>query len=1266
MKFANSLLHPHYVYRVAGESAAMLDEVVNGETDGVWRQAQARRTALTAGAGHLCSELERLVPRLADDVAARRAALEVKRCLHNLKPFPAKHLDTLAPWLAQELAAALAAACGNLRELADLPANLAAAHGRELAWGGTRLGAWLGRGNLQCALSYGNPDLLAQLQRHFGTRDAGTDAKTARNLEDSLLQYGARASTKTSPLSSFTLLYVGRWRESGASHTAFDEQIVRRVEIKAALMRHLLSPWLGNYAVARHLFPLRINPTVVTDGSRISLHAQSPGTEFVGRTWGTGLQQSSLAANPMLACIDRVFAEAATPLMADALVAAVCARAPKLAAAAVDTFLAKLYELGYLISEQDFHEQQDLMDWAEHVTARLSMVDTAPARKALADIRAALGTMRGDDAAARTGAARSIQHAVAALGGATGAQQGGQRFRTPFYENCYLRHCEQDLGMATLAPYEDELTLLQQLSHLLDTNQEVSARMCDFFVAQYGVTGCCDDVPSFLDRFDALYTPAALSGNFDAADIAPDSSLTRALLTARRALDAYLAPLIRHGRDAALDAAALRGILAMLPPALRMRSHSYSYLVQAAHDGTRDCLVLNQVFGGRSALLSRFFEVLDDDAHAGLRSYLAAGADSGRAVELGGVFGFNANRHPPMSDMEVLVPPLAPSFATTRKIGLASLTLRYCAERHRLVFHDADGAALDIYYQGFLNPGLLPRRHRALALAFTEGPSFAITSGMIRRVHDNAPGVLYCPRVMLGGVVLGRRTWLVPQDAQPDPRQDSAAFYLAVRHWQQEQGLPERFFVRAVPEDSASETGLAARNAALKDLNFKDLKPFHVDLRSPRLVRLLQNMMKRHRLALCITELLPEFNQTPVRVAGQPRVAELHFELTSPARAAPAQDKHWYAIRVAYFDQRRHLMLEAIAPAVDSLRKEHGIERIFVAPHWKFGPHVDIVLECDAAQFLTAVYPAVQAQVGAWLAQHPSRTVPDLREYEQTARWAGTLELDHGPYLPLLRNNSIEAVPYTRPPTILVPAVGESKEQMLADHYGMLMDLYRLKDDARDGFFLTLFGMLAATAGTAASGMSDGYMSMRSHADYFFAAHDASGALQRHFRDIDARRQRELDRITVAVGAGDPDAAGLPPALAGVLAQWMRGLSAIDARSHDIVARHYDELAAQSDQFLAMASRMRADVPADYAEHFMNRKNSEIGDAFIHSEAGRQALKRPEFLAYRINVNLFYALLPLLEVAPLQKFLLCHLVAASIERVHQQDWREKLNSLKTG
>ncbi len=1260
---ATMLVHPHYVLRVAGEPTSKLSSIWTGKSDEAWRGLIEMREISSTMSGELCDQLAQVVPLILD-VADRRRVLDLRRAMHNGRPAKASELEAVRRYADDTL-------CERIFELDRIHATYAAAlkdfsgvYDRELADRAQSVRVLLDSRNLQLALSYNNHKLLALLKKHYREGAPPADSKTVRNLEDSLLQFFARASTKTSPLSSLTLVRVGHWQGAeGARFSRLSNRVERRIEAKAALMRHILDSWMRDYETASKAFPLALNPTIQESDGTLQLKVVTAGRDFIGRIWGTGVDISSFDANPMLACVRRALDDAPdASLWADELTSRICTLAPKLPRQAVEAYVKKLYGIGYLVARTGLLDQVDVLEWMAGIVASLDDGTSSDFRAAVARLRANLDVMRGDDIERRIEASLDVDPTIFDLATAAGARIGGYLYRTPYYENCYYIGDDQDLSLDLIDAHRKEFDLIQQISRIVDANQLVHTSLCDYFVSKFGESGVCTDVPRFIEEFDFVYAPLVSEGKFDAEGVAENSPRTLALMRAKRAFEDYLKQQLGQGRDIQLDPVALRGIIAMLPIGMRNRSSSYSYLVQPVKNDGFEGLVLNQIYGGRSGILSRFCEVLDADGIAQLRAYLLKGSEAGRNAELGGVFGFNANRHPAMSDIEVVVPPFGPSYEQTQKISLSELKLIYVPSEHRLVFRDRDDRPIDIWYHGLLTPVMLPAVHRTIALAFSEGPCFLSANAQARTMESSASDVLYSPRLTIGNVVIARRSWTLAHSTCPDASMPAAQFYLAIRDWQKAHGLPERFFVRAQLAGS-NDRARISRYAAMKEINFKDLKPFYVDLRNPRFVRLLQNMLKRHNLALSISELLPDFDEHASSVDGEKHVSELHFELTSNADQPKTQDLHWYALRVAYFGDRRPLILGPIAEAIETAKRDFGVERAFFLPHWKFGPHFDLMLQCDSESYAIRVLPAMQAILETWIAEHPSRVQIDAEEYEKTSRWIGTSEIDSGPYLPLLTDNSVNPIPYVRPKTLLIPEVAESKELMLSDSSDLILALYRLKDVDRDAFFLALHSMLAATAHTPKGGLQEGYMSMRSHADYFFAAHDSENALRNRFDEIDAKSKVKFDRATSAVAEGRYSDTGLPEPFVEILDAWAKVLTDVDARSKRIVELRYQELIGQNDKFMEMATQMRQDVPDEFFERVAKRQISEVGDAFINTKTGQEALQKPEFLAYRINVNFFYALLPLLEVAPIQKFLLCHLLSNSVERVYGRDWRKKVERI---
>jgi hypothetical protein len=677
-----------------------------------------------------------------------------------------------------------------------------------------------------------------------------------------------------------------------------------------------------------------------------------------------------------------------------------------------------------------------------------------------------------------------------------------------------------------------------------------------------------------------------------------------------------------------------------------------------ADQGEDSKLILNQVFGGRSSIMSRFMEVLDEEELNDVRQYLGAGARNNNYAELSGVFGFNANRHPVLSEQELEVAPFSASRSETSKLKLSDLSLSYDKATHAVVFNDINGDALDIWYQGLLIPSLLPRMHRILSLAFTDGPSLTIIKSLIERNMINSAKPTIVPRVSLGSLVLFRRTWIMPNSYLPNASTLARDFYFAIQQWQKEFNLPDEFFVRALPL-MVNEEGEPQTNSIDWDkVNFKDMKPFYVNLKSPRFVRLMQRMLKRNEFTICISELLPKLSGYQSYVGDDAHVSELHFELTATNNINQEKAMNWNVIRIAYFNQdRSELMLGPIKEAIAIAKSQYSVAEVMVQPHWKFGPHVDLSIKCDKNEFHAEIFPKIKVHLEQWLKVNPSDVVLEDESYQELSKKIGMFELDAGPYLPLLKNNSVSVVNYQSSQNLIIPEFAASKEKMLSDSLDLLMNLFQEKQKSPDEFFLALVAILSISGNSyRPKGLIGGYMSLRSHADYFFAAHDSKGQLRQHFDNMDNKKGALVDDIISCCCEQRFDDLPLNSSLKRVIGQWQIIVDEMSERHKEIVAEHYDYLAEQSVHIDA-AEAMKDNLPEDFRQVFESKEITELGEYFLNSEEGLNAQKAPEFMAYRTNVNFFYFLLPILEVSPIQKFCLCHLVANGAERIFQQNWR---------
>ncbi|SDD84450.1 lantibiotic dehydratase [Aquimonas voraii] len=1261
-RLGQDLLHPLYVMRVAGSPVALLDGVRGAGTAEDCARAIDLRLRLQAAAESICRHLEPAVPRL-QDRALSRAVLAAKRGMFRLKPCAPTLLASLSEVLDAGALDALQRFNAELLELHRLESGLVASYERELRESAGALPAAWRDGALRNALAYVNPELHAKLERQFGHGAAPElSAKELRKLEDTLLQYVARSASKTSPLTQFTPVELRAWDSAGTTHPELEywqRVAATRLHFKPALLQHLLAPVLGDFGRLHAVLPLRLNGSFELRGERARFRTTAPGNVGNGRTYGTGEAAAELAYNGVLRCLRQVYADHGDrPLLAAELAAGMCALAPKLDAGSVIGFLQKVHGLGLLQFDLGGGEQCDALDWALSLAQRLAPALGTPLVAALQGLRDCLQRFVDDDPAARAAVVIEVRERVEALRELTGAERLPALFKPQFFENAYLPESVRPLAPAALAEDAGSLDLLLALSPLVDYNQVVRCQLADFFVARFGVDGICEDVPALLEAFDAVFRPGGMAAPDATGAAAVESAISRDYTSARDAFDSLMERALGQSGEVVLEPEQLRAVVDLLPPALRRRGCSHSLLLQPLPrraDAPR--WVVNQVFSGRGSLQSRFLEAATPEQLADVVDYLRAGSRFARFAEVPGVFGFAANRHPPTTEHELGLPPFPASHPEAAVLPLAGLRLRYEADSHSLYFLDAADRRWDVWYQGFLIPALLPRLQRVLAMAFSEGLNQHTMGTMMRRGLIRPQSVVRFPRLRLGSLVLARQMWLLPPAHLPDPELGPAEFFLAVQRWRHEQQLPAEIYLRLSPVATPDGEGVDLAAIDWSNFDFKDLKPVYVDLGSPRLVRLMQRVLKRNRFPATVTEALPRPQDACVRVAGAPHAAELHFELTRPAGAQIADARRWQVLRVAWFeDDRRALVAGPMRQLSEQLRAK-GLDRQMLQVHWKYGPHVDLLVECSASQLHGEVLPLARSILLPWLQAHPSATVLDRAAYLQLSRKAGMSELEPGPYLPLLVNNTLGLAVYQPSRALRLPAFVRARENFLSATLPLTFELLEARNRDADACLLALAAMMGLLGETyGAGGLALGYVSFRSHAEYFFAAHDAKGALRQRFDALDARLGAQIDACLRAVLAADWQALPLDPAVRALMPRWAAACAESGRELQAIVDANHEALLGDA-TFDRLVEEIAPNADPEYAERMRSREMSAMGRRFYEEAEGRRVQESPEFMAYRANVNLFYLLLPMLGLSPMQKFCLCHLVALSVERVLGVSWR---------
>jgi hypothetical protein len=305
-----------------------------------------------------------------------------------------------------------------------------------------------------------------------------------------------------------------------------------------------------------------------------------------------------------------------------------------------------------------------------------------------------------------------------------------------------------------------------------------------------------------------------------------------------------------------------------------------------------------------------------------------------------------------------------------------------------------------------------------------------------------------------------------------------------------------------------------------------------------------------------------------------------------------------------------------------------GAERIRLATGWCFGPHLD--LRADAPSSAHPIdWEGVADALMEGATHYPKSDISD-EEYLRSATMLGQIEAVPPPYLPRLPHGHIE---------LLAPAQASPLGNLSATGMAHLMaPLLATAGAASDGNLLARVAeAFLAMADTHPHGLRFGAFSLRSHAEAFF--HWAGPAAD--YRSSFETR-RETDRATleelvgrVRDGAASDSAAGWGCAFRACGADFAGRVTTKDIdRATPLDAGPARRVDGRSGFHAAVANSGVIDTPPEW------------------------------FAGYRLVINLFYQLLPALDVSPIQRFYLCHALAETVDDVYDESWQTRLAAIE--
>lgn len=353
----------------------------------------------------------------------------------------------------------------------------------------------------------------------------------------------------------------------------------------------------------------------------------------------------------------------------------------------------------------------------------------------------------------------------------------------------------------------------------------------------------------------------------------------------------------------------------------------------------------------------------------------------------------------------------------------------------------------------------------------------------------------------------------------------------------------------------------------------------------------------------------------------------------------------WSSVHVHHHDAAGidGLILGAFVPLREQLPP--GVDAYFVR-HWMRGPHLRIQLRSTVD-----VRPLVESVIGGYLREHPSAGHPDPDRELPAHRRLAELEREAGDLTPWRPDNSIHFEPYDMRLHVLgSEAAAEQLAQFHVETTPLAIDLLRRAVDGAPRLD-PLVTMMLATTHIGCPPITQGYLSYRSHAEGFFAnSGDPAGLRARFDAAFEANRDELLARV--AAVASDVDDGGT-----GLLAEWAPIVRRFKALSETLVGTGVITLPNP----LPAAAVLEPGSEGGAWSTVSDFHRALYGNGMV-----REQLTADWFTVYRILLNYQYLLFSRLGVTPVQRFMLCHLVARAAEELNGMRLPTMIGYLRSG
>ncbi|UVS78672.1 lantibiotic dehydratase family protein [Actinokineospora sp. UTMC 2448] len=763
----------------------------------------------------LSDALHALIPTLPAD--RRRAWLKVRRDVHNGR-VPSPPDDPLPPGTAALLREWTARQAESLRH-ADA---VAAAYAEDLdAARKTLADVALGE-DFQRGVQLSGEDVHREVRAYAADPfDTSRKPSRRRRAESTITSFAYRVAFKPSPFGSFT--------EIGAHPFAPGEGRGERVAMTRLSVGLLawMAHQLHRLDCADDVLRVRINNSLLIDGDQ-AVFARRP---LEGADDGFTPDRIVTARNSALVGLLRTLLgehDRTVRDLRDRLIEAGLDRE------GAQNTIDQLVKLGLCHRGLGFPDQLTTQaDAAARVLRAAGTEQAVRCAEVYEGLRDIEDRYADADAERRTGLLADlralVQRFVDILGCPPPAREA---MRAAMYEDVGTRAAAATWRPALLTANREHFALFQRIVPVLDDATIEKLGLYAFFARHYGEDHAGVPLLELYRAFSALTPQEASAVMCGVGDPASDQ--------ARDLRAEFFTFLREQPDDLRLDPAALAAYADALPATV-VPWRSAAYRVQIG-----DKVVVNGVTTGHGVFFSRYCDLLETgdgwNLRTALREHIAATAP--RQTDITAALGLNFNLHPRLSPHELVYPGSVPLPGAEPTLTLADLVVTADRATRRLTLVSTkDGQPIDLVPLNFLYPAAAPMLYRFLC-AFA--PTRTYRGGLWDQLDRVRPSTGHRPRVLLGDLVLDRRSWRFRAADLPDrdglERQDLGAV-TAFDRWRREHGLPRHTFFRVhAPRpvaDGERDFLAETRQWALEARSARLHKPHYLDSRNPFLLHVL-------------------------------------------------------------------------------------------------------------------------------------------------------------------------------------------------------------------------------------------------------------------------------------------------------------------------------------------------------------------------------------------------------------------------------------------